>query len=116
MTIATLRRTSGRMALLGITVVGLLAAASASASPTITSFKITAVPIPGFPSTGNIRGAGAVLTGPPALPGNIRGAGAVIQGHAAISGTEYGGFPPPLIGIKFYAPSGAKLHPQGFAT
>ena len=31
-----------------------------------------------------------------------------------ISGTEYGGFPPPLIGVTFYLPSGVKLHPKGF--
>jgi hypothetical protein len=54
----------------------------------------------------------------PGLPhtGDIIGAGAVIEGTGTISGTEYGGFPPPLIGGKFYAPAGAKLHPQGFAT
>ena len=27
-----------------------------------------------------------------------------------------GGAPPPLIGLRFFAPAGAKLHPQGFAT
>jgi hypothetical protein len=74
-------------------------AATASAAPTITSFKIEAIPIAGFPHTGNILGAGAV-----------------IQGHTSISGTEYGGSPPPLIGIRFYAPAGTTLHPQGFAT
>ena len=33
-----------------------------------------------------------------------------------ISGTEYGGFPPPLIGVTAFLPAGVKLHPQGFAT
>jgi hypothetical protein len=96
MTIASLCRTSICLALLGVAVLGLPAAASAA--PTFT-FKTKAVPIPGFPGTGNFLGAGAV-----------------IEVQATISGTEYGGFPPPLIGIKYYAPAGAKLHPQGFAT
>ncbi len=95
------RRTPGRisLAVLGLAVLGLSATASAaSAAPTIT-FKTTAVPIPGFPGTGDILGAGAA-----------------IQAEGTISGTEYGGFPPPLTEIKFYAPAGSKLHPQGFAT
>jgi hypothetical protein len=97
MTIASfLRRTSTTLAVLGLVVLGL--SATASAAPTF-MFKLTAVPIPGFPHTGDILGAGAV-----------------IEGTGTISGTEYGGFPPPLIGGKFYAPAGTKLHPQGFAT
>jgi hypothetical protein len=97
MTIAIyLRRMSTGLAVLALTVLGL--SATASAAPTIT-FKVTAVPIPGFPGTGAILGAGAV-----------------IQVEGAISGTEYGGFAPPLIGVKFYAPAGVKLHPRGFAT
>ena len=99
MTIAVLRRTSKCLmclAVLGLAVLGL--SATAAAAPTIT-FKTTAIPIPGFPGTGNILGAGVA-----------------IQVEGAISGTEYGGFPPPLTGIKFYAPAGTKLHPQGFAT
>jgi hypothetical protein len=84
------------MAVLGLAVLGL--SASASAAPTIT-LKAKAVPIPGFPHTGNILGAGAAL-----------------QAEYTISGTEYGGFPAPLIGVKFYGPASAKLHPQGFGT
>jgi hypothetical protein len=72
--------------------------AVASATPT-TTFKITAVPIPGVPHTGDILGAGAA-----------------IQGEGSVTGTEYGGSPPPLVEIKFYAPAGTKLHPQGFAA
>jgi hypothetical protein len=101
MKIAVLRRTSALLAVLGLAILGLAASglpASASAAPTFT-FKTKALPIPGFPGTGNILGAGAV-----------------IQVEATISGTEYGGFPPPLTGIKYYAPAGAQLHPQGFAT
>jgi hypothetical protein len=72
------------------------ATGTAVAAPTVT-LKTTALPIPGFPHTGNILGAGAV-----------------IRVQYTISGTEYGGFPPPLIGVKYFAPAGSKLHPQGF--
>ncbi len=71
---------------------------SASATPVVT-FKASAVPIPGFRGTGNILGAGAAL-----------------QVQYTIRGSEYGGFPPPLIGVNFYTPAGTKLHPRGFAT
>jgi hypothetical protein len=87
---------SACLAVLGLAVFGL--SAGASAAPTIT-MKARAVPIPGFPHTGNILGAGAAL-----------------KTEYTISGTEYGGFPAPLIGVKFYGPASAKLHPQGFVT
>ncbi len=96
MTIAALRRAGTCLAVIGVALLSL--SATASAAPTI-KFKIKAVPIPGFPGTGDILGAGAV-----------------IQGEGTVSGSEYGGFPPPVTGLKFYAPAGAKLHPQGFAT
>jgi hypothetical protein len=73
-------------------------ATPASAAPTVT-IKAIVLPIPGFPHTGDILGAGAL-----------------IEGEATISGTEYYGSPPPLTEIKVFAPAGAKLHPQGFAT
>jgi hypothetical protein len=91
-----MRRISTALAVLGLAVLGL--SATASAAPTVT-LKAKAVPIPGFPHTGNILGAGAAL-----------------KAEYTISGTEYGGFPAPLIGVKFYGPASAKLHPQGFAT
>src|SRR5271168_3152701 len=91
-----MRRISTCLAVLGLAALGL--SASASAAPTIT-LKAEAVPIPGFPHTGNILGAGAAL-----------------KAEYTISGTEYGGFPPPLIGVKFYGPASAKLHTQGFGT
>jgi len=91
-----MRRASTCLALLGLAVLGL--SATASAAPKIT-LKAEAVPIPGFPHTGNIRGAGADL-----------------KTEFTISGTEYGGFPAPLVGVKFYGPASAKLHPQGFST
>src|SRR3954453_543470 len=70
----------------------------ASAVPTV-QFKAKAVPIPGFPHTGNIFGAGAA-----------------VEAEYKISGTEYGGFPPPLTHVNFYLPAGTKLHPSGFPT
>ncbi|HEY7962110.1 MAG TPA: hypothetical protein VID29_09330 [Solirubrobacteraceae bacterium] len=97
MTISScLHRLPTGAAVLALAVLGL--SATAAAAPTI-AFKISAVPIPGVPGTGNILGAGAAL-----------------QAHGTISGTEYGGSPLPVTGIKFYAPAGIKLHPSGFAT
>ncbi len=72
--------------------------ARSQAAPTVT-VRGEAVPIPGFPHTGNIYGAGAA-----------------VKAEVEISGTEYGGFPPPLIGVNVYFPKGTKLHPAGFPT
>jgi hypothetical protein len=71
---------------------------SAVAAPTVT-LKGEAVPIPGFPHTGNILGAGAA-----------------VHAEYKISGTEYGGSPPPLIGVTAALPVGVRLHPRGFPT
>jgi hypothetical protein len=91
-----LRRMSIALTVLGLAVLGLPVAASAA--PTFT-FKVTAIPIPGFPHTGDILGAGALA-----------------QAHLTIMGSEYDGDPPPVIGAKVFAPAGTMLHPQGFAT
>jgi hypothetical protein len=72
--------------------------ASAPAAPQV-RFKAEAVPIPGFPHTGNIAGHGAA-----------------VKAEYTISGQEYGGFPPPLIGVTFSLPTGTKLHTSGFPT
>ena len=69
-----------------------------SALPTV-GFKAEAVPIAGFPGTGNIYGAGAAM-----------------QAEYRITGTEYQGSPPPIIGINVYLPKGTKLHTTGFPT
>jgi hypothetical protein len=90
-----MRKTAIQAALAATTVTAFLAA-GASAAPTVT-LKAKAVPISGFPHTGNILGAGAA-----------------VQAEFTISGTEYGGFPPPLIGVNFYLPKGAKIHSKGF--
>jgi hypothetical protein len=91
-----MRRISTCLAVLGLAALGL--SATASAAPTIT-FKAVAVPIPGYPHTGNILGAGAAL-----------------KAEFTIAGTEYGGFPPPLTGVTVYLPAGVKLDPGAFAT
>lgn len=70
----------------------------ASATPTVT-FKAQAVPIPGFPHTGDILGAGTDA-----------------KLEYMIGGTEYFGSPPPVIGFKTYAPKGLVLHTGGFPT
>jgi hypothetical protein len=91
-----MRRASIFVALTGLTICALALSGTASAAPTVT---ITAkpVPIPGFPHTGNHKGAGAA-----------------VEATFHISGTEYGGFPPPLIGVNFFLPTGSKIHSAGF--
>ena len=76
----------------------LLSSTIAAAAPTVL-VKGRAVPIPGFPHTGNILGAGAA-----------------VEAEVKISGTEYGGFPPPLIGITVYLPTGVKIDTRDFPT
>jgi hypothetical protein len=73
-------------------------ATTASAAPTAT-FEVIPIPIPGFPGTGNILGAGAE-----------------IEVKVTISGSEYGGSPSPLTELALYAPWGFRVNPQGFAT
>jgi hypothetical protein len=89
-----------RKSRLGVVVVliALGLAANAHAAPTFT-FTTTGQPIPGFPGTGDILGAGTI-----------------IQLHATITGSEYDGDPPPVTGAKMFVPAGVMLHPQGFAT
>jgi hypothetical protein len=74
------------------------APAAVSAAPTV---EVTgrAVPIPGFSHTGNILGAGAA-----------------VEAQVKISGTEYGGYPAPLIGVTVYLPVGVKLDTRDFPT
>ncbi len=93
-----MRRASACLAVIGLAVLALALPGAASAAPTVT-FKATAVPIPGFPHTGNIQGAGAA-----------------VESEFHISGKEYGGFPPPLIHVNVFLPAGTVLHPSGFPT
>jgi hypothetical protein len=76
----------------------LVSASAAVAAPTAT-LKVKALPIPGFPGTGNILNAGME-----------------VETQVTISGTEYDGFPSPLTGLNVYAPSGIKITTKGFAT
>jgi hypothetical protein len=91
-----MRRASTCVAVLGLALLAL--AGTASAAPKVT-LKAEAVPIKGFPHTGNIYGAGAA-----------------VKAEINITGTEYGGFPPPLIGVNFFLPKFTKLHTSGFPT
>jgi hypothetical protein len=91
-----MRRASTCLAVIGLAVLAF--AATASAAPTVT-LKAKPVAIPGFPGTGNHLGAGAAA-----------------EATIHISGTEYGGFPPPLIGVNFFLPTGSKIHSAGFKT
>jgi hypothetical protein len=92
-----MRRASICLALLGLAVLGLPAVASAA--PTVTLIA-KAVPIPGFPGTGNILGAGAA-----------------VEFKATIKGTEStGGVPSQITGVNVYAPAGTKVNQAGFVT
>jgi hypothetical protein len=101
-----MRRASTCLALLGLAVLMSLPAVSSASTcstagpcPTVT-VAAKAVPIPGFPGTGNILGAGAA-----------------VEVKYAIKGTEStGGVVSQLTGVNFYLPKGTKLHPQGFVT
>ncbi len=91
-----MRRAMTCLALAALAALGLTSVASAA--PKV-SFKAVAVSIPGYPGTGNILGAGAALLS-----------------EFNISGTEYGGFPPPVIAVNVALPAGSVLHTQGFPT
>jgi hypothetical protein len=91
----THRATIGLMLLI---LVALALPSGAVATPTVT-FKPADVPIPGFPGTGDILGAGAA-----------------VQAQFTISGTESpGGLPSQLRKIAFYLPTGTRVHPVGFS-
>jgi hypothetical protein len=92
-----MRRASIILALVGLAVLG--PSAVALAAPKVT-LKAKAVPIKGFPRTGNIYGAGAA-----------------VEAHIAISGTEgIGGVPSPLTHVNFYLPFGSRINARGFVT
>ena len=91
-----MRRASTILAALSL---GLLAVpAAASAKPTI-HLKAQLVPIPGFPHTGDILGAGAAL-----------------KTEVTIESSEYGGYPPPIEGVTAHFPVGTKITTTGFTT
>jgi hypothetical protein len=90
---------------------GALLAAPAAAwaeeipAPTI-KVKASAVPIPGFPGTGNFYGKGADVDATFEVEGS--GYGATPQNPK--------GSPPPISAVNVYLPKGVKLHPAGFGT
>jgi len=90
----------GRAAALGLAAAAVLAMpAAASAAPTVT-YSAKILPIPGFPHTGNILGAGAAL-----------------EAKFSITGTEYDqGHPAPLRGVNVAFPKGTKITTKGFPT
>jgi hypothetical protein len=93
--------------LFGIALLAMPAGALAEEIPLPTiSVKAAAVPIPGFPGTGNFYGKGAD-----------------VEATIEIQGSGYGvtaqnpkGSPPPISAVNVYLPKGVKLHPSGFAT
>jgi len=95
------------LALFGMALLAAPAAAVAEEIPTPTvKVKAAAVPIPGFPGTGNFYGKGAD-----------------VEGTLEIEGSGYGvtpqnptGSPPPVSAVNVYLPRGVKLHPAGFGT
>lgn len=92
-----MRRASTCLALLGLAVLSLTGVAAAA--PTV-SLVAKAVPIPGFPGTGNILGAGAA-----------------VEAKYTIKGTEStGGVPSQITHVNFFLPAGAKINQTGFVT
>jgi hypothetical protein len=80
---------------------------AAAARPTVT-LKATVTPVPVDPSrrhSATYPGTGAIFGAP--FAADVR---------LTIAGTEYGGAPSPLTGVKFYAPAGVKVRLQGFAA
>lgn len=104
-----MRRAPMLRAVLVLGVLGLPAGlpAVAVARPVVT-LKVEAVPIPinlSIPHSATYPGTGAIFGAPLAM-----------EAELTISGTEYGGSPSPLTGVRFYIPAGVELHTQGFAT
>jgi hypothetical protein len=94
-----MRRASTCLALLALAAFAL--PAFAAAAPTVT-LQAKAVPIPGFPGTGNHLGAGAAVE-----------AKFTITGHEVSS---LGNVPSQLTGVNFFLPKGTKLTTKGFVT
>ena len=89
----------GSLTCLALLVLGALALAPVALAVPVVTFKSTAIPIPGFPGTGNILGAGTE-----------------VEVQSTITGTEYGGFPSPLVLLTIDSPAGTKVDSHGFAT
>jgi len=95
------------LGLLGLLLLGATGQAAAEEIPTPTvKVKASAVPIPGFPGTGNFYGKGADVEATIEIEGS--GYGATAQNPK--------GSPPPISAVNVYLPKGVTLHPSGFAT
>ncbi len=95
------------LALCGSTVLVLPAQAAAEEIPPPTlKAKAAAVPIPGFPGTGNFYGKGADVEATLEIAGS--GYGATVQNPK--------GSVPPVSAVNVYLPKGVKLHPSGFGS
>jgi hypothetical protein len=95
------------LALLGLIALGAPALASAEEIPTPTvTVKAKAVPIPGFPGTGNFYGKGAAVEATYEIEGS---------GYAPTPKNPNGGIPP-ISAVNVYLPKGVKLHPSGFGS
>src|SRR5438309_1623902 len=95
--------------LAGLGLVALAAPALASAeeipTPTI-NVKARAVPIPGFPGTGNFYGKGAAVESTFEIEGS---------GYGVTTQNPKGGIPP-LSAVNVFLPKGVKLQTKGFGT
>jgi hypothetical protein len=95
---------------LALLVSALLAApvqASADEIPAPTlKVAAAAVPIPGFPGTGNFYGKGADVEATLEIAGSGYG----------VSAQDPKGSVPPISAVNVYLPKGVKLHPSGFAS
>lgn len=85
--------------LFGCVVLGVLGLAGVASAVPQVKLRVKPVPIAGFPHTGDFLNAGTA-----------------VEAEYQIKGTEYGGFPPPLVGVNFYSPAGIKLITKGFTT
>jgi hypothetical protein len=98
----TLRATQRIAAVVGVSLLACgvagLGSVSAWAAPKAT-LELKAIPIPGYPGTGDIAGAGAE-----------------VESRVTISGNEYDGSPSPLTAINIFAPAGVKVNSAGFPT
>src|SRR3984957_10105341 len=88
----------GFVALASVVLALLWVTGVAAAAPSVT-LKVKALPIPGFPGTGDALGAGAD-----------------VEVQVTISGHEYAGYPAPLTGIDLSWPSGSKIAPAGLGS
>lgn len=81
-----------------LAIAGLLLSSTAQATPRL-RLSVHTEPIQGFAHTGNIAGAGAS-----------------ISMLLSIESSEYGGHPPPLVGLSLRLPPGMTWNARGFPT